>query len=101
MIRKIDAMYARFGKHGNGKCADCPHYTRYRHRDKPYRKCKVYGISCSEATDWTGKWDACGMFDKEYTGPANIMRRGRDFSRPVEREEIEGQMQIGLEETNV
>lgn len=92
MIRKIQEMHQRFGRRGHGKCADCPHYTRYKYRDKPYRKCEVYGVSRSEATDWTGSWDACGLFDREYNGPA-IVGMWRDVNNQP-RIECDGQMEI-------
>ena len=90
-MRKIEEMHRRFGRRGYGKCKDCPHYTRYKYRDKPYRKCKVYGVTNSEASDWTGSWDACRLFDKEYNGP-EIVGLWRDT--PTERVECDGQMEM-------
>ena len=36
--------------------------------NKVYRKCTVYGVSSSEATDWAKRWTACGMFNQNYDG---------------------------------
>lgn len=91
-MRKIEEMYARFGRRGHGTCAECQHYTKYKYRDKPYRKCGVYGVTNSEATDWTGKWGACGMYDGEYNGP-DIVSLWRE--RPSDdNEPIPGQMDL-------
>ena len=64
-VRKIDLMHQMFGK-TEGLCKDCFHYMRYHYRDKPYRKCEVYGVTASEASDWVGRYQACGLFDKPY-----------------------------------
>ena len=64
-IRKIDLMHQMFGK-TEGLCRDCSHYQRYHYRGKPYRKCEVYGITNSEASDWVGRYQACGLFNKSY-----------------------------------
>jgi hypothetical protein len=62
MLRKIEAMYARYGR-APGLCKECSHLIRklYQHR---YVKCELYGNSNSEATDWAQKYQACGMKDK-------------------------------------
>lgn len=67
-MRKINEMVWRFGETKGKKCRDCNHYHSYGYHGRTYRKCNIYGESNSEATDWVGKWDACGMFDKEYHG---------------------------------
>ena len=90
-MRKIEEMHKRFGRRGFGKCSDCPHYTRYKYRDTPYRKCEVYGATNSEASDWTGSWDACNLYDQEYKGP-EIVTLWRD--KPQERVECDGQMEL-------
>jgi len=46
---------------GEGTCKDCCHYIKYLHRDRTYSKCIVYGVSNSEATDWSYKHKACGI----------------------------------------
>lgn len=89
-VRKIDLMHQMFGK-TEGLCRDCSHYQRYHYRDKPYRKCEVYGITNSEASDWVGRYHACGLFNKEYSGN-DIIRYVRPESRKeVVDEPIEGQ----------
>lgn len=71
-VRKIDLMHQCFGKDSNRrKCADCSNFI---HRVGGYSKCKVYGKSCSEATDWRLSFLACGMFDQEYAGKPIVKR---------------------------
>ena len=53
-LTKIYEMRFRFGK-ADGVCKDCSNFRRIHYRTKTYSKCKVYGISMSSATDWSGK----------------------------------------------
>lgn len=64
-MRKIDLMYATFGIDTQcRRCKDCPCLVRASSAGRAYYKCSVYGESNSEATDWAGKWTACGRFGK-------------------------------------
>ena len=92
MKRKFDLMYEMFGR-STGKCKDCQHYTTYRYHNKPYRKCELYGVTCSEATDWKASADACGLFpDKEYNG-CEVVRLVRGGALKIE-QQIDGQMNL-------
>ena len=62
-VRKIDAMHRRFGPHEGAQCRDCCHLISGDYRGKRYHKCKLYGISHSEATDWRLKYPACGAYN--------------------------------------
>ena len=68
-LRKIEAMHAMFGK-AAGICKDCKYF---RGSIGGYKKCRIYGISASEATDWANKWPACGLKDSEYTGSSTVV----------------------------
>lgn len=70
-LRKIDAMHHYYG-HGCGKCESCPHFMYKGIYDNHYFKCRVYGDSASEATDWRKSYDACGLIDKPF--PADEIR---------------------------
>ena len=60
MKRKIDVMHEYYGASTDGgKCRECEYFMSGKYRGKSYKKCLVYGVSHSEATDWTGKWTAC------------------------------------------
>lgn len=37
-----------------------------RYHDRILTKCKVYGLTHSEASDWAGRWMACGMFNRVW-----------------------------------
>lgn len=70
--RKIDLMHDKFG-YGNGICKGCKHFERFEYHNKAYRKCAVYGITSSSASDWSGKYKACGLYNKEYKGDKPII----------------------------
>ena len=64
-MKKIDLMYAIFGVDPQcRKCRDCLCLVQISPNSRAYYKCNVYGESSSEATDWAGKWMACGRFGK-------------------------------------
>lgn len=63
-IRKIDLMHRLFGK-ADGKCGDCFHLVEGLYQTKKLRKCDVYGLTHSEASDWAKCWQACGLFNRE------------------------------------
>ena len=88
--RKQALMYEFFGK-ADGICKDCEHYGSYKYHNRTYRKCDVYGLTNSEASDWAGKWQACGLYpDEPYDGTEII--RFVHGGKPKEPIEIEGQM---------
>ncbi len=90
--RKIDLMYKLFG-YGDGLCKECNHYKKLRYHDKNYRKCEVYGVTNSKATDWRGTNPACGLFpDKPYKGDREIVYTTE--KRTKEEEQIPGQMSL-------
>ena len=93
-MRKAELMYRLFGK-ADGHCRDCEHLVVYKHHDKTVRKCEVYGDTRSEATDWAGKYDACGLFpDKKYNGKP-VVRTVRGERK--HEADIEGQMCLPVE----
>ena len=93
--RKIDLMHQMFGT-ADGKCGECDHLIEGRYHDRMLRKCEIYGLTHSEASDWAKRWKACGLFNKE-TNHENVIRLvGAERSQPTG--PLEGQ--IGLEMTN-
>lgn len=75
-LRKIDIMYQLFGKTDGHCCRECSNLVEGRYHDKILRKCKVYGMTHSEASDWAKRYQACGMFNKPWHKEP-IIRRGR------------------------
>lgn len=68
MIKKIGRMHALFGLDELHKCGECSNLVCGRYRSKILRKCRVYGLTHFQASDWAKRWTACGMFNQEYTG---------------------------------
>lgn len=95
-LRKIDLMHRLFGKCSGHTCKECNNLERIYANGRPLSKCKVYGITSSEASDWVQKNEACGMFNRPWDkGPiirtVNPERKEKD---PHESEPIEGQLTI-------
>ena len=65
-IRKIELMHKHFGV-ADGKCKDCRYFSP---ANGGYSKCNIYGRSCSEATDWSGRYQACGL--KNVENPPDV-----------------------------
>lgn len=58
------AMRGRFGPGpGDAICRDCVFFERHAGNTRAYSKCRRYGVSGSSATDWSGKWLACGIYE--------------------------------------
>lgn len=92
--RKIDLMYEFFGRSEGHRCGDCSNFVCGRNRSGILYKCKAYGLTHSEASDWAKRWEACGMFEKPYTGrPVIEIARRRDYHKS-DAEEVEGQISI-------
>lgn len=98
MKKKIALMHQQFGRCGVHSCKECTNFVKGRYHDRTLRKCQVYGLTHSEASDWAGKWPACGMFNREYSGrPIIELRRG--ISKPPA-EPLENQIALlGMEAT--
>lgn len=86
-MRKIDLMHNLFGVKSEEICAECEHYMRYKHHDKTYRKCAIYGVTNSEASDWKASYPACGLFPNEQpeTGCSiiNLVRPDKKQEEPI------------------
>lgn len=84
MKRKIELMHYQFGIEPGQICRDCSNLNKYRYRDYNYYKCAVYGETNSEASDWRLKYQACGMFNKEWTGSPiiNLLKHGSKEQGP-------------------
>lgn len=92
--RKIDAMHKLFGM-APLECRQCPHLTRMYARAKKYIKCKAYGLTASEASDWKLSNIACGLI----TGPlpkgfVPVIERLKHAPRASDDKPIEGQMKM-------
>ena len=92
-MRKIELMHWLYGKKDTHTCGECSNFVSGRYNDRILRKCEVYGLTHSEASDWAKRWCACGHFDKEPTGrPVITMKRYYATKEPAE--QLAGQMMI-------
>ena len=92
--RKIAAMHKEYGKAHGYKCGDCPWLYIVQCHGKSWCKCKAYGISASEATDWAKKWPACGLYRcGVYIGHVPLLERLKRAKRP-DNKPIEGHISM-------
>lgn len=91
--RKIDLMHLTFGKCPGHTCVECSNLERIRYRGMNLRKCRVYGVTHSVASDWEIRYEACGAFNWEYDGRPiiELVRHGRTM-KPVQEEPLDGQI---------
>lgn len=95
-LRKIDLMHRQFGKCERHTCRECSNLIHVRANDRPLTKCKVYGETSSEASDWTQRWQACGMFNKPWDkGPIiQLVRPERTQKEDAQRIPLDGQLSM-------
>jgi hypothetical protein len=95
--RKIEAMHKEYGVAGGCHlCCECCNYVSGRYHDKVLRKCKAYGLTHSEATDWAKHYEPCGLFnvpfeDKHLKPLIEILKRSK---RQQDVAPIDGQMSL-------
>ena len=83
--RKIQLMHQMFGRKDDERCKDCSNFGRTLVGDKKLvRKCKAYGVTGSEASDWCASYPACGLFNQDYVG-----RKIIDFVKPERAKDID------------
>jgi len=59
-------MHKEYGVVYGKKCKDCCNLTVKSYANK-YFKCTAYGISDWQNTDWRKKYDACGLYNKDFS----------------------------------
>ena len=89
-LRKIDFMHKQYGV-ADGKCGECCHFVKAWYHTRMLRKCKVYGLTHSEASEWAGRWTACGLFNCP-TNHQNVIRTVKRGAK--ETVEIDGQQEL-------
>ena len=93
-LRKIDLMHRMFGVEEQYKCGQCSNLACGRYHNKIYRKCTVYGMTHSEATDWVKKYTACGMYNMPYVGEPIVCLVQRDGQSRIHTHPLEGQISL-------
>lgn len=96
MKKKNELMLQQFGACEGHVCKECSNFTTGRYMGMILRKCQVYGLTHSQASDWAGRWPACGMFNKEYNGRPIIEMRCYGGRKPPE--QLENQITLFQEE---
>lgn len=93
-LKKIDAMHVAFGvSDPERKCSECKYFME-KIWDKKYFKCRIYGDTNSDATDWRKKYSACGLIDGEYTGAPILEYTKRRKPTKGEERPVDGQMEF-------
>lgn len=92
-LRKIDLMHRKFGKCEGHTCKECSNLIK---GSWNYTKCKVYGDTPSQASDWAQRWQACGLFNKPWDkGPViRLVRPERTDREAAQRIPLDGQMRL-------
>lgn len=95
-LRKIDLMQKHFGVCNGHTCGECSNLVEGTYHGKTLRKCKVYGLTHSEATDWAKRWLACGMFNGNYNGRPimELVKPTRTNHEEAQRIELDGQIKL-------
>ena len=84
-VRKIDAMHVLYGQVHGKRCCECPHFIEGYYHDRKLMKCKAYGMTHSEATDWRKKWDACGLIGLPLPDNGTVFERIKQERERVEK----------------
>lgn len=92
-LRKIMLMHKQFGKCDGHTCRDCGNLIHVRDYDKALTKCRVYGVTSSDSTDWAQRWLACGMYNKQWRNPPVMRLIAKiDDGKSNEVSQIDGQL---------
>lgn len=62
-IQQYRQLISTYGKKEGRNCKDCRFCITVKAGSKNVKKCKNAKISHSQATDWNGRWTACGRFE--------------------------------------
>ena len=95
-LRKIELMQRLFGKCDSHTCGECSNLDEYPYNKRTYRKCKAYGNTGSEASDWAKRWLACGLFNKPWKGKPimRLVRPTRKDKEDMQNTPIDGQLSM-------
>lgn len=93
--RKIAAMHKEYGKAHGLTCKDCPNLEcREMRSGRRYYKCRAYGTSCADSTDWAMSWPACGLFGKPFPSDERPMVQRLSYGRRNDPGPVEGQISM-------
>lgn len=94
MKTKIEAMYEYSGgtdyRH---LCTECNNFMRVFTGSRTVFKCRIYGDTASEASDWRASYIACKAFNQPYDGRP-LIDVLKHTSKKKEETGCDGQMSI-------
>ena len=95
-LKKIDLMHRTFGKCEGHTCGECSNLIEQPCNKRIYRKCKVYGVTDSGASDWAKRWQGCGLFNKPWEGRTImwLVRPTRTDKEEAQRIPLDGQISM-------
>lgn len=93
-LKKHELMYRLFGKTEGHACRECRHLIRAERGARVVHKCRVYGVTTSEASDMASHKLACGQFNKPWgKGPVmNQIKPVRTTQEDAQRVPLDGQI---------
>lgn len=94
MKRKEEAMHEVYG-YGPGTCGMCQHFARISAGNHTNLfKCRAYGYTNSEATDWKKSSLACGLIDKPIDGLTPLIEVLKHESKKNTNAPVQGQIDM-------
>lgn len=93
-LKKIRLMHCLFGK-VDEICKNCSNLRYLSCGNHNVTKCKYYGETNSEASDWVQKWQACGMFNMPWDGRRMMGIYVREEAKEAQ---FDGQIKFEMED---
>jgi hypothetical protein len=95
--KKIYAMYELYGSSADPEaaCRTCGNLVTIK-GNRTFYKCRCYGESASEATDWRCSWHACGLYNVPYIMQHTVFETISRPGRKKKETEIYGQLSLDI-----
>lgn len=94
--KPIELMLSRYGEGPQSHtCKECCNFISYCAGARTIFKCKAYGITCSNRSDWAKRWISCGLFGRQVSGQAvsDVVKRAF-YRHGTAQDQIEGQTEM-------
>ncbi|MCD8286180.1 MAG: hypothetical protein LUD50_03010 [Clostridia bacterium] len=89
MARAAEMQRLSGGTTDGHTCSECCNFLTITPTDRTVFKCKLYGVTRSQASDWAKSWRACAWFNQERP-ERNLMMVHAHEKKPVP--QCEGQI---------
>lgn len=93
-LRKIDLMNRLFGVADGNACRECSNFVKGKYHDRTLCKCRVYGMTHSEATDWAGRWQACVAFNRTLNRQPVVHEVRQERKKETNNAPLDGQISL-------